>query len=599
MVWQKGATLNGSDGAGHVAIVEKVVSDTEVYTSESGWGSSTPFWNKTRTKGNGNWGQGAAYKFLGFIYNPAVSDENPASTPTQSTSSNTDEKTIWDYLLGKIGNAYGVAGLMGNLYAESCLRPNNLQNTYETRLGYTDASYTAAVDSGSYTKFGTDSAGYGLAQWTYHTRKKALLAFAQSKRKSIGDLNMQLEFMYKELSESYKGVLADLKSAKTVLAASNSVLTKFERPANQGAAVQSKRAEYGQKYYEKYAGKTVSSTPQETEKETTNMGYTNSSLVSYTKLSPNNSGQRTHSIDRITPHCVVGQCSVETLGNIFAPTTKQASSNYGIGVDGRVGMYVEEKNRSWCSSSSENDQRAVTIECASDATAPYAFKDVVYNKLIELCVDICKRNGKNKLLWFGDKTKTLNYAPKSGEMVLTVHRWFANKSCPGDWMYARMGDLATKVTQKLSGGSVDTGKTDTTTDAKTLYRVQTGAFSKKSNADAFAAKLKAAGFSTYIVQVDKLYKVQVGAFANKTNAENMMAKLKAAGYDAFITTSSGSAVKSEPAKKTAAAIAKEIFCGTCSDSRWSTWGNGATRTSRLKQAGYDPAEVQAEVNKLF
>lgn len=329
------------------------------------------------------------------------------------------------------------------------------------------------------------------------------------------------------------------------------------------------------------------------------MGYTNSSLVSYTKLSPNNSGQRTHSIDRITPHCVVGQCSVETLGNIFAPTTKQASSNYGIGVDGRVGMYVEEKNRSWCSSSSENDQRAVTIECASDATAPYAFKDVVYNKLIELCVDICKRNGKNKLLWFGDKTKTLNYAPKSGEMVLTVHRWFANKSCPGDWMYARMGDLATKVTQKLSGGSVDTGKTDTTTDAKTLYRVQTGAFSKKSNADAFAAKLKAAGFSTYIVQVDKLYKVQVGAFANKTNAENMMAKLKAAGYDAFITTSSGSAVKSEPAKKTAAAIAKEIFCGTCSDSRWSTWGNGATRTSRLKQAGYDPAEVQAEVNKLF
>lgn len=563
MVWQKGATLNGSDGAGHVAIVEKVVSDTEVYTSESGWGSSTPFWNKTRTKGNGNWGQGAAYKFLGFIYNPAVSDENPASTPTQSTSSNTDEKTIWDYLLGKIGNAYGVAGLMGNLYAESCLRPNNLQNTYETRLGHTDASYTAAVDSGSYTKFGTDSAGYGLAQWTYHTRKKALLAFAQSKKKSIGDLNMQLEFMYKELSESYKGVLADLKSAKTVLAASNSVLTKFERPANQGAAVQSKRAEYGQKYYEKYAGKTVSSTPQETEKETTNMGYTNSSLVSYTKLSPNNSGQRTHSIDRITPHCVVGQCSVETLGNIFAPTTKQASSNYGIGVDGRVGMYVEEKNRSWCSSSSENDQRAVTIECASDATAPYAFKDVVYNKLIELCVDICKRNGKNKLLWFGDKTKTLNYAPKSGEMVLTVHRWFANKSCPGDWMYARMGDLATKVTQKLSGGSVDTGKTDTTTDAKTLYRVQTGAFSKKSNADAFAAKLKAAG------------------------------------YDAFITTSSGSAVKSEPAKKTAAAIAKEIFCGTCSDSRWSTWGNGATRTSRLKQAGYDPAEVQAEVNKLF
>ena len=179
------------------------------------------------------------------------------------------------------------------------------------------------------------------------------------------------------------------------------------------------------------------------------MAYTNSSMVSYTKLSPNHSGQRTHSIDRITPHCVVGQCSVETLGNIFLPTSRQASSNYGIGVDGRVGMYVEEKNRSWCSSSAANDQRAVTIECASDTTEPYAFKDVVYKRLIELCTDICRRNGKTKLLWLGDKAKTLNYTPKSDEMVLTVHRWFANKSCPGNWMYARMGDLAEKVTAAL------------------------------------------------------------------------------------------------------------------------------------------------------
>ena len=183
MVWQKGATLNGSDGAGHVAIVEKVVSDTEVYTSESGWGSSIPFWNKTRTKGNGNWGQGTAYKFLGFIYNPAISDEKPAdTTPTPSTSGSTDEKTIWDYLLSKIGNEYGVAGLMGNLYAESCLRPNNFQNAYEMRLGYTDASYTVAVDNGSYTKLGADGAGYGLAQWTYHTRKKRYLPLRRARR---------------------------------------------------------------------------------------------------------------------------------------------------------------------------------------------------------------------------------------------------------------------------------------------------------------------------------------------------------------------------------------------------------------------------------
>ena len=216
------------------------------------------------------------------------------------------------------------------------------------------------------------------------------------------------------------------------------------------------------------------------------MTYTNSSLVSYTKLSPNHSGQRTHSIDRITPHCVVGQCSVETLGNIFLPTSRQASCNYGIGVDGRVGMYVEEKNRSWCSSSSANDQRAVTIECASDTTEPYAFKDVVYQTLIKLCVDICKRNGKKKLLWLGDKDKTLSYEPKSDEMVLTVHRWFANKSCPGSWMYARMGDLAEKVTAQLgSGTSGDTEAEYPEKLTEGYYRVRKAWSDSKSQKGAY------------------------------------------------------------------------------------------------------------------
>ena len=201
------------------------------------------------------------------------------------------------------------------------------------------------------------------------------------------------------------------------------------------------------------------------------MAYTNSPLSTYTKLSPNHSGQRTHGIDRITPHCVVGQCSVETLGNIFLPTSKQASCNYGIGSDGRICLIVEEKNRSWCSSSNENDQRAITIECASDNYAPYAFKDVVYQRLIELCIDICRRNGKKKLLWFADKNKTLNYNPASDEMVLSVHRWFANKSCPGDWMYARMGDLASKVTAALSGSTttVQPVTVSTSDNEKTIW----------------------------------------------------------------------------------------------------------------------------------
>ena len=159
------------------------------------------------------------------------------------------------------------------------------------------------------------------------------------------------------------------------------------------------------------------------------MSYTNSPLVVYTKLSPNHSGQRTHAIDRITPHCVVGQLTVESLGNIFAKSSYEASSNYGIGTDGKIALYVEERNRSWCSSSNANDQRAVTIECASDDKHPYTMNDKVYSALIKLCVDICKRNGKTKLLWLADKNKALNYPPKSDEMILTVHRWFANKAC--------------------------------------------------------------------------------------------------------------------------------------------------------------------------
>ena len=182
------------------------------------------------------------------------------------------------------------------------------------------------------------------------------------------------------------------------------------------------------------------------------MGYTNSPLVVYTKLSPNHSGQRTHSIDRITPHCVVGQLSAESICGCFTSTSRQASCNYGIGTDGRVSLCVKEKNRSWCSSSNANDQRAVTIECASDMNEPYAMNSAVYDSLVKLCIDICKRNGKKKLLWLGDKNKTLNYAPAADEMILTVHRWFANKSCPGNWMYARMGDLAEKVTAQLSAG---------------------------------------------------------------------------------------------------------------------------------------------------
>lgn len=241
------------------------------------------------------------------------------------------------------------------------------------------------------------------------------------------------------------------------------------------------------------------------------MAYTNSPLVAYTKLSPNHSGQRTHSIDRITPHCVVGQATAERICECFISPDRQASCNYGIGTDGRVSLCVEEKNRSWCSSSRENDQRAITIECASDTSAPYAMNSKVYESLIKLCTDICQRNGKKKLLWFADKTKTLNYAPKADEMVLTVHRWFANKSCPGDWLYSRLGDLSAKVTAAL--GSVPTETAPAQEPAKTeLYRVrktwadsksQKGAYKILANAKACADKNP--GYSVFDTDGNSVY----------------------------------------------------------------------------------------------
>lgn len=276
----------------------------------------------------------------------------------------------------------------------------------------------------------------------------------------------------------------------------------------------------------------------------------NSGLVVYTKLSPNHSGQRTHSIDRITPHCVVGQLSCESICGCFTSPQREASCNYGIGMDGRISLSVEEKNRSWCSSSNANDQRAVTIECASDKTAPYAMTDAVYAALIDLCTDICKRNGKSKLLWFGDKNKTLSYEPKADEMIITVHRWFANKSCPGDWLYNRLGDLAAKVTSRLGG--------DSQQPSGTLYRVQTGAYKQKANADAQLAKVKAAGFDTYMVQAGGYYKIQVGAYSKKANADAMAAKLKAAGFDTYITTEQGKAVSSSGSAAASLAVGDKV-----------------------------------------
>ena len=260
MVWQKGATLKGSDGAGHVAIVEKVISPTEVITSESGWGCKNPFWTQTRRKGaNGNWGAGSGYKFLGFIYNPAVKDTEPEKTYTAGAS---NEQTIYNYLTQVAGlNCAAACGVLANIEAESAFRPNNLQNSYERSLGYTDETYTAAVDSGAYGNFVKDCAGYGLAQWTYWSRKQKLLEFAKSKGKSIGDMGMQLEFFVQEIKQ-YSGVWKCLttvaNTAEGAYNAGHTVCYSYEAPAAKETSSVT-RGNRAKVLYAKYSGEPTQS----------------------------------------------------------------------------------------------------------------------------------------------------------------------------------------------------------------------------------------------------------------------------------------------------------------------------------------------------
>ena len=180
------------------------------------------------------------------------------------------------------------------------------------------------------------------------------------------------------------------------------------------------------------------------------MGYTNSPLVNYKKLSPNKTINRNHKIDTITIHHMAGNLTVEECGNVFAPTSRKASANYGIGSDGRIGMYVEEKDRSWATSSESNDHRAITIEVANNNTKTWTISDKAYKSLVALCVDICKRNGIAELKWKGDKS----LVGKVNQQNMTVHRWFAATLCPGDYLYNLHSQIAKDVNAELKKTTV-------------------------------------------------------------------------------------------------------------------------------------------------
>lgn len=236
----------------------------------------------------------------------------------------------------------------------------------------------------------------------------------------------------------------------------------------------------------------------------------NSPLVKYTKISPNRTSPRNHVIDTVTIHCVVGQCSVETLGNIFEPTSRQASCNYGVGVDGRIGMYCEEKDRSWCSSSSSNDDRAITIEVASDTTHPYAVNDKAYAALIDLVTDICKRNNIKELKWKGDKS-LIGQVDKQN---MTVHRWFANKSCPGDYLYNRHGAIADEVNKRLNTSTPAPSKPTASTFTPYLVRVTADVLNIRAGAGTnfkINSAIKDKGVYTIVAESNGWGKLKSGA----------------------------------------------------------------------------------------
>lgn len=305
----------------------------------------------------------------------------------------------------------------------------------------------------------------------------------------------------------------------------------------------------------------------------------NSNLISYTKISPNKTSPRNHKIDTITIHCYVGQVSVENAGSWFAKESTQASCNYVIGADGRIGLIVDEKDRSWCSSSPSNDHRAITIECASDTKNPYAINDKVYKSLINLCADICKRNNIKELKWKNDKS-LIGQVDKQN---MTVHRWFKNKACPGEYIFSRLGQIAAEVNDKL--GVKQNGTNSTNSNA--VNKIPKPPFKVKVLVDDLNYRSKPSMEGTVKGQTGK------GIFTI-VEVINGWGKLKSGLGYIYLENSEYCEFLKEVAttpKKSIDEIVKEVIAGK--------WGNGDARKQALIKAGYDFDAVQKRVNELL
>lgn len=294
----------------------------------------------------------------------------------------------------------------------------------------------------------------------------------------------------------------------------------------------------------------------------------NSSLVTYKRISNKKNSPRNHKIDTITIHCYVGQVTAKQGCDMFANTPRDASCNYVVGYDGSIGLCVDEADRSWCSSSYSNDHRAITIEVASDTKEPYAVTEKAYQALINLCADICVRNGIKKLLWQGDKS-LIGQVDKQN---MSVHRWFANKSCPGTYLYERHGDIANKVNAILDGLNEPTEPKPTEPKPTGKYPacpflVKTTGVNYFNSPSGQANGYANNGTYTIVEVIDNWGRLKSGV--------------------GWIYLPACTVVQ----KKTVEELAKEVIAGK--------WGNGKERKQRLTSAGYDYKAVQSKVNELL
>ena len=326
----------------------------------------------------------------------------------------------------------------------------------------------------------------------------------------------------------------------------------------------------------------------------------NSSLVNMTMLSPNHSGHRNQSITKIAIHHTAGAVSAATIGQIFRPTSRQASCNYGIGNDNKIVLCVDEANRSWCTSSSWCDNRAVTIEVANSANGGnWPVSDRTLATLIDLVTDICRRNGIRNCTYTGGK-----------DGVLQKHEWYANTNCPGPYLGSKFSYIASEVNKRLSGNSSSSGGTSTSS----LYRVRKSWSDSKSQKGAFrdfdnAKKCANAnvGYKVFDANGNEVYpnkstssksidtiarEVISGNWGNGSDRAN---RLRAAGYDYDAVQSRVneilSGTNSIPSGKSIDEVAREVIRGD--------WGNGQDRANRLRAAGYDYNAVQKRVNEIL